>query len=195
MASARNYGPAGAPGQALAINTPGATGAPLPAQLVGNVATEQVVLNPSFPAASAVALSVPIPSNSELEQRPFEIFASGYIKAGIAGNVTAKLYTGSSSTVGNNIALGTSGAIAYAGAASAPFWIRGRGVYDSVSGQLSGTAQFLINNTLVAEATFTTRVTGVNGKNNPVATFVISFTFSVANAANLVNVQDFAVNF
>lgn len=195
MASTRTYGPTGAPGSALSINTPGATGAPLPAQLAADVTTEQVVLNPSFPASSKVALVVEIPANSELEQRPFEISASGYIKAGAAGNVTAKLYSGNSATPGDNTSLGSSSTVAYAAAGTSPFWIKARGIYDSVSGKLSGTTQFFINGSLVAEAASTNTVTGVNGQNNPVAQFCISFTFSVANAANLVNVQDLAINF
>jgi hypothetical protein len=167
----------------------------LPAQLSANVNTEQVLLNPSFAAALAVALSVNIPSTSQLEQRPFEITASGYIAAGAAGNVTAKLYSGNSSTVANDTVLGSSGAIAYGAVGKAPFWVKARGVYDSVSGKMSGTIQFFINGTLVAEAAWTNTITGVNGQNNPVASFCLSFQFSVANAANLVNVQDFAINF
>lgn len=195
MSSSRNYGPTGAPGSALAINTPGAAGAPLPAQLVANTVNEQVVLNPSFAAALAVALSVAIPANSQLEQRPFEVVASGYIAAGAIATVTAKLYSGNSSTPGNNTLLGSSGAINYAAIGKAPYWVRARGIYDSVSGKLTGTIQFFINGTLVAEAAFTNTVAGVNGQNNPVASFSLSFQFSVANAGNLVNVQEFAINF
>lgn len=198
MASTRNYGPAGAPGQpAPAINTPANNAPPvLPAQVVGNVTTEQVVQNPSLSsAANPIALVVPIPSNSILEQQPFEITASGYIKAGAAGNVTANLYEGSSTTVANNVLLKSSGAEAFALNVIAPFWIKARAVYDSVSGKLAGTVQFLLNGTLVAEAAFTNTPTGINDTNNPVVSFVISFTFSVANANNLVNVKDFAINF
>lgn len=199
MATTRNYGPSGAPGApAPGINTVAnaKSPAPLPAQVVGNVTTEQVVQNPALTsAANPVALVVQVPSNSALEQKPFEVSASGYITAAAAENVTLNLYSGTSTTPGSNTLIKTSGAQAIAGAASFPFWIKARLIYDSVSGKLQGTIQFLVNNVLVAEGAITNVVTGISNVKNPVVSFALSVTFSVANAANLLNVADFAINF
>jgi hypothetical protein len=197
MASTRLYGPSGAPGGTpIAINTVAAaaqtSGAPLPAQLVGNTTSEQVVLNPAIPGQ---ALVLQIPSDSALEQKPFEISASGYIKTAASMTVTAKLYVGSSATVGSETDVLASSSTVTQNSATAPFWIHAKLIYDSVSGKLTGVADFLINNTVVASAAVSNVVTGISNQNNPVLSFVISFTFSVAEATNLVNVADFGINF
>jgi hypothetical protein len=199
MSSNRQYGPSGAPTITpnLAINTVAASvSSPvLPAQLVGNTTSEQVVQNPAITTtATPVALVVQIPSKSEMEQLPFEIQASGYIATGANATVTAKLYSGTSTTPGSNTLLGSSGAVTQ-NTAKAPFWAHAKLIFDSVSGKLGGTVDFLINNTVVASVAISNVVTGISDTANPVASFCISFTFSAANASNLVNVQEFAINF
>lgn len=199
MATTKNYGPSGAPGApAPGINTVAnaKSPAPLPAQVVGNVTTEQVVQNPAITSvANPVALVVQVPANSALEQKPFEVSVSGYITAGAAENVTLNLYAGTSTTPGNDTLLKSSGAGAIAGASSFPFWIKARLIYDSVSGKLTGTVQFVMGALLVAEGLVTNEPTGISNVNNPVISFCVSVTFSVANANNLLNVADFSINF
>jgi hypothetical protein len=198
MSTSRIYGPSGAPGApAPGINTVAGSKspAPLPATIVGNVTTEQVAQNPALTStANPVALVVQIPSNSLLEQLPFEVSVSGYITAAAALSVTLNLYSGTSTTPGSNTLLKSSGAEAVAAAASFPFFIKATLIYDSVSGKLSGTAKFFVNGALVAEAAVTNTVTGVSGVANPVASFCVSATFTVANAANLVVIKDFSIN-
>jgi hypothetical protein len=190
MASNANYKP-----------TPGAA---LPAVLIGNTVAEQIVLSavatPTPVSGGTVQTFLPlivsIPSGSILEQQEWSASASGYLTVGAALSVTAKLYSGISATPGNNILLATSGAVAVAAAGTSPFIISiEKAIYDSVSGKLAGVAELLINGTLIARAAFATAVTGISNANNPVLSLCLSFTFSVANAANKVNVQTFEIDF
>lgn len=195
MATTRLYGPSGAPGVAgsVAQNTPGATAGVLPVKMVIATTTETVILNPSLNSPTA-ALVLSVPPNGPLEQRPFLVEPSGVIEPGVSSTVTLKLYSGSSTTVGNNVLLGSSGAIT-AFTAKTPFWVSAKLIYDSISGRMIGTIKFIVNNVIVAEVAVSNVVTGINNANNPVVSFVMSVTFGTANAANTIIVQDFPVNF
>jgi hypothetical protein len=196
MPSNRNYGPSGAGGLSTQINVPLTNAVPLPATLFGNTVNEQMVLNPATTTvANPAALVVQIPSSSIMEQLPFEITVSGYVVIGAAGNLTLNLYAGNSAVVANNTLLKSSGALAAAAAGSFPYWIKAKAIFDSVSGKLGGTAQFFFGGNLVAESAFSTVITGVNDKNNPVFSFSTSAIFSVANATNELVVKDFSVDF
>ncbi len=194
MSSNRSYGPTLPPGApAIAINTVATAIAPLPVTQVAGVTTEQIIMNPGN---TAQPLTVLIPSGSVLEQRQFEIHASGIMKVGAAGNVTLKLYAGQSATIGNDVVIGSSGAVA--STVNVPFLMVGRGVYDSVTGKMSGFVKWLVNNAITAEAAFTSIITGINNASptgNAAASFMLTSTFSVANAASGIVLQEFAVNF
>lgn len=188
---ARIYRPTGAPvGNPLSQNTVAGNAAPLPASVVTALTTEQVVPNPGN---VAVPLTVVIPSRSGTEGRPITVSISGFVNAAAAENVTINLYSGSSLVPGNNTLLKSSGAVAYAGAAKNPFYLLAKLIWDSTTGELTGTVKFFINGTLVAEAAVTNVVTGVSDANNPVLTFCASVIFSVANAANQILISDFSV--
>jgi hypothetical protein len=196
MPSTRLYGPSIAtplPATPLSLNVQAGSGVvPLPATLTANtVTTEQMVLNPAQPT---LPLLVQIPSGTELEQRKFIVQATGFIKTAGTANVTLKLYSGTSATPGSNMLLASSGAVAQ-NSASAPYWIEGNFVFDSVSGKLTGTVGFSINNTLVASVAVSNVVTGINYKNNPVASFGVSGTFSAGFVGNALVVQDLCVAF
>lgn len=198
MPSTRLYGPSGAPGTAglVAQNTPGAAAAVLPALQTVLGTTETVILNPALQSATQ-ALVLSIPPNSPLEQRQFEIQANGYLNQGVSTTVTIKLYSGTSTTVGSDTLLGSSGAItAFTGKTS--WLLKALCSYDSVSGKLQGTIKFIINNTLVAEAALSNVITGLTnagpGAGAPVANFVLSVTFGSAGT-NVINVQDFCISF
>jgi hypothetical protein len=196
MPSTRLYGPSIAtplPATPLSLNVQAGSGiVPLPATLVANtVTTEQMVLNPAQPT---LPLLVQIPSGTELEQRSFGLEITGFIKTTGTANVTVKVYSGTSATPGSNTLLVSSGAIAQ-NSATAPFRVKGDMIFDSVSGKLTGSIGFLINNTLVAATAISNVVTGINYKNNPVASFGLSATFSAGFAGNAITVQDLCVTF
>lgn len=148
-------------------------------------------------------LQVSIPAGSLLEQQEWSGSASGYLTVGAAMNATLKLYGSAVANVTPVIslatagsAIGSSGAVAIAGAGSSPWLISiEKAIYDSVSGKLAGVVELIVNGTLVARAAFLAALTGVNNANNPVLTFSLSVTFSVANAANKIVVQTFEIDF
>jgi hypothetical protein len=193
MPSTRLYGPSSAPaipGGVVTANTPATNAAPLPANVTILNTTETVITSPANPGQPLV---LNIPPGGPLEQRRFELYASGYIFTGTSSTVTIKLYSGTSATVGSDTLLGSSGAItAFAG--KAPWYASANLIYDSVSGKLQGSIKFLVNNTLVSEVAVSNVVTGISNTNNPVASFVISVTFGTAGT-QVFQVQEFAVNF
>jgi len=163
------------------LNVQAALAAILPATLILAATTETVMPNPEN---TAIALICPLPPNQpSLEQTLFNIVASGYITTTNSTNITIKLYQGTSTTVGSDNLLGSSGAIAQ-NTASAPFAVKAEMIYDSVSGKLTGSIRFLVNNTFVAEIAVSTVVTGISNSKNPVANFVVSFTSSAASGSN-----------
>lgn len=175
----------------VAGSTPATNAASLPATQTILTGTETVIVDPANPA---VALILTIPPGGPCEQEIFEVVASGAINNGTSSTVTVKLYSGNSLTVGNDTLLGTSGAIA-AFAGKSNWFVRVRNlVYDSLSGKMTGTIQFMVNNVLVAEAALSNIVTGISNTTfNGVVNFVLSFTFGTAGT-QVVTVHDFGVN-
>lgn len=171
-------------------NVQAALAGPLPALQAVTAVAETLILNPTN---LAVALSIAIPPDKNLEQKVLDLFASGYIKTTAAGNITLKLYAGT--VIAGGSLLGTSGAIAQATATS-PFYVKGRLIYDSVSGTLVGSVQFYVNKTLVAEATLSNFPAGISNLTAAaVAQFCLSITSSGAAAGTptTINVQTFSV--
>lgn len=158
---------------------------PLPALQSISATTEQLIVNPFN---TAIALSCAIPPNTNLEQQPLNFNWSGYIKTTANGNITLKIYSGTSLS---GTLLGSSGAIAQNNLA-APFWAKMELIYDSVSGKLDGTVKFFLNHGIVAEVAISNTITGVSNTTDPVAQFCVSCTSSGASGANLttINTQD-----
>lgn len=196
MSSTRLYGPGPAPGTAglLAQNTQGGILPVLPAvQTILNT-TEAVILNPSLQSATQ-ALVLSIPSNSPLDGKAFDLVASGLLNHGTSSTVTIKLYSGTSTTVGNNTQLATSGAItAFAGKSN--WQLRCKLLYDSASGKMTGTFFYSVNNVIVAEAILSNIVTGIANSTTglPIINFVLSFTFGTGGT-QVVTVNAFDINF
>lgn len=183
----RPYGPSkGNPTglNVIADNVQGATPAPLPASQAYNTTAEVVLLNPAQPT---LPLTVSIPSGAGYEQIPFDFNCSGILVTGASMTVTPKLYVGSSATVGSDTLLKSFGAITQ-NSLTRSFWIHAKLIYDSVSGLLNGTVDAYFNEAIVASTTLTNFPTGITDAGDPVVSFLVSFTFSVANAANLVSV-------
>lgn len=197
MSTNRIYGPTPAPGAAgsqPSLNASGVIAAVLPAvQTLNSTTTETVIVNPSLPTT---ALVVSIPPQSPLEGRRFFLESSGYLNFGTSSSATLKVYAGSSTTVGNNTLLGSSGAItAFAGKVPYSFSLEGN--FDSVSGKFQGTIEFVVNNTLVAKAALSNVVTGINNARTdgqPVISFCFSLTCGVAGV-QVIGVDEFAVVF
>lgn len=189
-----NAGKSGAtsPPGLVSTNVAATNAASLPALQTVLTTTETVIVDPAV-AGVATALILTIPPGGPCEQEEFAVVASGYLNIGTSSTVTIKLYSGTSTTVGSDTLLGTSGAItAFAG--KAPWKLLARLIYDSVSGKMNGTIQFVVNNSLVAEAAVSNVVTGINNTTfNGVVNFVLSVTFATSGT-QVINVKDFGVN-
>jgi len=175
----------------IPLNQQAAQAGPLPATLSLVAATETVMPNPNN---TTVPLQITLPPDTPNEQAILLLVASGYIKTTAAGNITIKLYSGTSLTVGSDTLLGSSGAIAQ-NSASAPFWALAHLIYDSVSGKLTGKIEFFVNGTIVAAVAVSNTLTGISNSSNPVASFLLSFTSSGAagGTPTTVNLAKFSV--
>src|SRR5665213_98054 len=89
-----------------AINVAAALAGPLPALQSLISTAETLILSPEN---LAVALSIAMPLNTQTEQTPFTLSASGYIKTTASGTITIDLYEGLVIASGN--LLKTSGAV------------------------------------------------------------------------------------
>lgn len=162
----------------------------LPVTVNANVSTAQI-----FPQKGSTLLPsiLIVPGSSRFEQKRFVVRASGYIITAATLNVTLTLYTGTSLTPGSDVSLSASTATAQ-NSATAPFSLEAYLICDSVSGKLHGTAKFLINDTVTAEAAVTAG-TGFNMASEPAINLVLGVTFSVANAGNSAILNEFSMGF
>lgn len=174
-----------------ALNVQAALAASQPATLILSAAAEVVVPNPQN---ATLPFICPLSGNQGNEQTMIDLVASGIVNTGQATNVTLKLYSGVSLTIGSDSLLGSSGAIAV-NTTTTPWRCHAELIYDSVSGKLHGDVEWLLNNTLVAKAAVSTVVTGLKDTNALVASFVLSAISSAATAPlpTTVTVRKFCV--
>lgn len=158
------------------LNVQAGNAAPIPATLTLTAVAAGVVVNPQNPASALVCQLSPNEGN---EASAFDLWASGYVTTTSTTNIVGKIGSGTSTTDGANPSVGTSSASAV-NSTSAPWRVHLELLYDSVSGKLTGTFEWLINNILTAKAVLPNVVTGVKDSNNPVASFVLSFSSSAA---------------
>lgn len=126
------------------------------------------------------------PGSNKLRNKPFRIRAWGRVTGGETVNLTIKLYSGISATIGSNTSIATSGAVAV-NSVSANFYLEAQMVWDSTSDKYQGVFRGWINGTAVA-ITINSSVTvpasdpsvaeGTNG-------FTCTGTFSSAHANTL----------
>ena len=197
MASSRLYGPSSAPqtpGGIVAANTEAPNAAPLPAKQSITGTAETVILNP---AILTQPLLLNIPPGGPLEQRPFEISASGYITTTQSSTATLGLRIGTSTTAASNTAVASSGASAAIATTTVPFFFVVKAVYDSVSGKLCGYFTAVIQSSLLGPTAFTAVAASINNAATAgfVLNLVLTATFGTGTTANVINVQEFAVNF
>ena len=167
---------AASPTSQAGLNVQGAPVAMPPATLVLGGTTETVVAHPQNSAIAYVCILSPNQGN---EQVPFDLVASGYVTTTNTTNITIKIYSGTSLTVGSDTLLGASSAVAV-NTAKCPWEVHLHLIYDSVSGKMQGYIEGLLNNTLITKAAISATLTGINDLNNPVANFVISCTSSAS---------------
>lgn len=153
----------------------------LPATLAVTSSTEAKVLNPQN---ATLALTCAIPPNTLIEQTPFDVYASGYIKTTASGTIALGLYADSSTTVTSANLLHKTASATTQNTATAPFALHAKLQYDSVSGKLTGVCGMNINNVIDPEIAITNVPTGISNTNDPVVAFSLSLTSSGAITAD-----------
>lgn len=175
-----------------ALITPFPAGS-MPAMLINSGTTELPVLNPAIlnpqnaptnPGLATTPLFLVVPSGSILEKKVFSAQWAGTLKTTATSTATLKAYyvsnaiyvAGTAATLGNDTALGTSGAISQ-NTTTTPFIIKiTDAIFDSGSAKLTGKIEFQVNGTIVAAAEFSTIVTSVNSALDPTCAFLITLT-------------------
>jgi len=132
------------------------------------------------------------PGSDKLKNRPFVVRLWGRATGGTTTNLTIKLYSGISATIGSNTSIATSGAIAV-NSVSGNFHLESQMIWDSTSDKYQGVFQGHVNGTAVARA-INSSVTvpasdpsvaeGTNG-------FTATGTFSASDAGNLAILDGF----
>jgi hypothetical protein len=154
---------------------------------------ETVILNPLNAGSALTAIMDPNTSN---EQTLIDIVASGYIKTTASGNIILGLYYGSSATVVSGNLLHKTASATTQNSTTAPFFLHGQVVYDSLSGKLQGKCGMEINNVIDPEIALTNVITGIN---NAAATAagVLGFSLTITSSGagsgtpTTINVQKF----
>ncbi|MGA9668431.1 MAG: hypothetical protein WBQ94_04440 [Terracidiphilus sp.] len=183
--------PAANSATATALNTQAAISGPLPLAVSITSATEAKILT-----ALGTALTVALQPDSEFEQTVFDICVSGYIKTTASGTIAIGVYADSGTTVTAGNLLHKTASATTQNTATAPFFIQGRLIYDSVSGKLTGKIGGMINNVIDPDIAISNVLTGISNTTvaGPVA-FSLSVTSSGAltTAITTVNIQRFSV--
>lgn len=128
-------------------------------------------------AAQANALVSPVPASNF---RTFVVRAGGRVTSGAAGNFTGKIYLGKSTTIVSNVALTTTGAIAW-GTSSGSWFTEAIVSVDITGLKFNGVFYGAALGTAVAQAALS-----ATGAPNPTAemAFTVTGQFSVSNASN-----------
>jgi hypothetical protein len=130
---------------------------------------------------------------------PFKVRVAGTFNSAVASNgITISLYLGSSATVGSNSLLGTVATTATGvGVATGHFVVEAVLIWDSVSGKLDGSITGFIaasGGTPFPVATASVYATQASAAAASNLQFVTAATFATTNAANSVQVTEFALD-
>lgn len=171
---------------------------PLPSaevNLGGTATTEAQFITASRVGQRAAGqpLAVYTPGSNTLKARRFMVRAGGRVTGGTTTNLTVKLYWGTSSTIGSNTNIATTGAIA-CNSASGNWELACDLMWDSTSSKLQGKFAGWVNATAVAAAVLSTGPTTVDLSGETTSNgFTVTATFSAGNASNVAYVDYFEV--
>lgn len=174
------------------IYTPSPAGS-MPATLINAGTTELPVLNPAIinpltaptnPGLATTPLMLLIPSGNAIELEEWDAVFAGVLTTTATSTATLKMYfvpnativAGTAATLANSTVIGTSGAVNQ-NTARTPLIVKlTRCIFDSVSGKLVGSIQFVVNGVVGAAAAFSTIVTSVNNANDPIFGLMLTLT-------------------
>jgi hypothetical protein len=182
----------------------------LPAnQVNANVSTAQVFSLISNPLAP---VTVAAPGKLAIEQKRFTVRASGNLLTGTTSTAKATLLMAAAIpatplTAANWTVVGAGTARSVASVWS-PWLIESELQFESTGGTMQGTFRQLLNNLFDASAAISNVLTGINGTNqvqtqggspiaqqDPVIYFAVAITLGTANAGNLANLSELALDF
>lgn len=191
-----------------ALYTPTPAGS-MPATLINAGTTELPVLNPAIinpltaptsPGLATTPLMLLIPSGPAIEQEVWDAIFAGVLTTTATSTATIKAYfvpnativAGTTATLANSTAIGTSGAVNQ-NTARTPFTVRlSNCMFDSTSGKLVGTIQFNVNGVQGTAAEFSTIVTSVSNANDPI--FGLMLTLTPSAGTQTLTLTDVRVN-
>jgi hypothetical protein len=162
------------------LNVHAVGAAELPVLQLVLTAAETKIFVPQNPL---IALVVPLsPNTPTLEQTIFDLVVSGYIKTTGASTIQLGLYADALLAITAGNLLHKTAAATAQNTASAPFFIHGTFIYDSVSGKLQGKVGGMINNVIDPDIAVSNQIVGISNTGNPVLNFSLSVTSSGATA-------------
>lgn len=153
------------------------------------------------PSLAGLAYALPILGSKRKDGLSFSVRASGEIFANQALNMTVTAFgiVGALPSVANQLTpgsytiLGASTARASGGQGWSPFSYQLDLQYGPNAGKIQGAFSDKINNLFDAPAALTNQLTGIVVGAEPLAFVVIGITFSVTDALNLANLNEFGV--
>ena len=151
----------------------------LPTTFAVSSATETVIPNPQNTSAALIA---PLPPNQpQNANTPLDFIVSGEIQTTASGTVELKLYSGTSTTVGNDTKIADSGAVTQ-NTLTVPFEFHVHLVLGATSGKIGGWFEGFINNTLITRTALNSVLSGLSNAANPVINVLPSITSSGATS-------------
>lgn len=148
----------------------------LPGSAQGASSTAEFQFNDSAGTRAMVKVGPPL-----LKNKRFRVKAGGRVTGGTTTNFTAKLYYGTSATIGSNTNIATSGALAV-NSTSGNWYLEAEIAHDETSDKLQGLLKGHVNATAVAQAILTNAPTGVTG--DAEIGFTVTGQFSASDAGN-----------
>ena len=175
------------PANSIAVQAMTAANGRLPSDAAGASSTAEFLF-----AKSSSRYILYAPGSNKLLNRPFRVHLWGRATGGTTTNLTIKLYSGISATIGSNTNIATSGAIAV-NSVSGNFRLVSDMVWDATSdkyqgvfyGHINGTAvSDTINASVIVPASDPSVAEGTNG-------FTATGQFSASNANSLAILDGF----
>lgn len=155
----------------------------------------QPIINPTISTNTLQPAILSVPGTGRLEQRKFQILASGFANCAADCTLTINIYGGISAVAANNTLLASSGAVALTLAGvGKPWWVILDLIFDSVAGNLCGTRTAQVGQTPVAAAAIPNQLTALNAATEPVFQLTAFAQFSVANVASYCTLADFGLS-
>lgn len=160
----------------------------LPSDALGASSTSELQVT-----KGGTLVTLPFEGSNVNKQRPFLLKIWGRsTTAGGASNLTVKIYYGTSSTIGNNVNIASTGAVAAGSSVSSNFYLECLCIVDSTSQKINGLLRGWVGATAVAQAFATAVPTGVDPSVEGNA-FSATIQFSASNAGIFAIVDGFEV--